>query len=141
MVESRGRLLADKNGCRYAEILFAVAEQHHDERGLCLPFACAPFDAHLIQIPSKTMDTAALANPIYERLDSSALSILYDDRDARAGVKFHDADLIGLPVRLTAGERGLRTGMLEFKARHSSENRMVAVADVAEAIRSMAELS
>jgi prolyl-tRNA synthetase len=139
LIQKRGRLLADRGGCRYEALLLAVAERHQDERGLCLPLACAPFDAHLIQIPSKTMNTAELADAIYGQLNSSSISVLYDDRDARAGVKFYDADLIGLPVRLTAGERGLRSGMLEFRGRKSPDNTMVAVADVVEAIHTFSE--
>jgi prolyl-tRNA synthetase len=140
LVGRRGHLLADRAGCRYEAILSAAAEQHHDEKGLCLPVACAPFDVHLIQIPSDKMNTKAFADSVHEQLDTSGLSVLYDDREARAGVKFYDADLIGLPVRLTAGERGLRSGMLELKARQSSENTMVAKDGVVQAIHALIEL-
>jgi prolyl-tRNA synthetase len=141
LIGKHGHLLADRAGCRYEAILSAAAEQHRDEKGLCLPALCAPFDVHLIQIPSDKMNIKAFADSMHEQLDTSGLSVLYDDREARAGVKFYDADLIGLPVRLTAGERGLRNGMLELKARQSSENTMVAIEGVAQAIRSLIELA
>jgi prolyl-tRNA synthetase len=140
LVGRRGHLLADRNGCRYEAMLSAAAELHHDDRGLCLPAACAPFAVHLIQLPSARMNTKAFADSVHEQLETSGLPVLYDDREARAGVKFYDADLLGLPIRLTAGERGLRSGMLELKARQSSENTMVAAESVAQAIRSLIEL-
>jgi len=136
LISQRGRLLADRNGCHYEAMLLAVAEKHHDEKGLCLPLACSPFDVHLIQIPSNTVNTREFADSIHERLTSASIAVLYDDRDARAGVKFNDADLVGLPVRLTAGEKGMRAGMLELKLRSSSENTMVATGEVVAAVRS-----
>ena len=140
LIGERGRRLKDRNGCQYEALLLTVAQQHHDDRGLCLPAACAPFDVHLIQIPSNAMNTKDAADSVHAQLESSAVTVLYDDREARAGVKFYDADLIGLPVRLTAGERGLQNGMLELKARRSSESKMVPIKNVAQAIRPITEL-
>jgi prolyl-tRNA synthetase len=93
-------------------ILLALAETHHDEKGLTLPHAAAPFDVYLMHVPGKEMDTRAKADEIYNALQSAGVSVLFDDRDERAGVKFNDADLIGCPVRVTVGEKGLKEGMV-----------------------------
>ncbi len=111
-------------------LLLALAEIHHDEKGLLFPKLAAPFDVYLMQVPGKTLDTAAAAAELYAQLTGASLSVLFDDRDERAGVKFNDADLIGLPVRVTVGERGLQNGLVEVKLRRESENRQVLLADV-----------
>lgn len=117
-------------------VFAALAETHHDERGLALPPVLAPFDLHLIVLPGKTTDTRAAAEGLYETLESAGFSVLYDDRDERAGVKFNDADLIGCPVRITVGEKNLENGLVEVKGRRDSDSRLVALAEVASAIRS-----
>lgn len=105
----------------FKNILSALAETHHDDKGLTLPLSAAPFDVYLMHVPGKTMDTKAKAEEIYNALQSAGISILFDDRDERAGVKFNDADLIGCPVRITVGEKGLKDGMIELKQRTSEE--------------------
>jgi prolyl-tRNA synthetase len=114
-----------------AEMLQALGEFHHDENGLTFPFAAAPFDIYLIVLSGKALDTVSVADGIYEKLQSKGLSVLYDDRDLRAGVKFNDADLIGLPARITVGERGLQEGNVEVKLRTADEKKMVGLDDVA----------
>ena len=75
-----------------------------------------------MHIPGKTMDTGAVATELYEKLQAAGVSVLMDDRDGRAGVKFNDADLVGPPVRVTIGERGLQNGNAELKPRIASKN-------------------
>ncbi|NOY98186.1 MAG: hypothetical protein GXP40_03140 [Chloroflexi bacterium] len=106
------------------EMLQAIAETHHDEHGLVWPPEIAPYDVHLVWLPGRKMDTRPAADELYESLQAAGLSVLYDDRDERAGVKFNDADLIGCPVRVTVGERGLKDGMVELKARTASEREL-----------------
>jgi prolyl-tRNA synthetase len=118
-------------------ILLALAETHHDEKGLTLPHAAAPFDVYLMHVPGKEMDTRAKADEIYNALQSAGVSVLFDDRDERAGVKFNDADLIGCPVRVTVGEKGLKEGMVELKPRKVKENQLVAVDEIVEKIKSL----
>lgn len=113
----------------------ALAETHHDERGLTLPPAVAPFDVHLVALAGKSAEAQAAAEDIYEKLQNAGYSVLYDDRDERAGVKFNDADLIGCPVRITVGEKNLEKAMVEVKRRTDSESRLVPVSDVTAAIR------
>lgn len=118
------------------KLLFLLAETYHDEKGLTLPKAIAPFDIYLMNVPGKVIDTSLEAGNIYARLQADGFSVLYDDRQERAGVKFNDADLIGCPIRITVGERGLQQGMVELKARGASENQQVALADLVDALRS-----
>lgn len=107
------------------ELLQALAETHHDENGLTFPVAVAPYDIYLIVIPGKELDTISVANELYEKLQTEGLSVLYDDRDARVGVKFNDADLIGAPMRITLGERGLQAGNVEVKPRVADDKELV----------------
>ncbi len=106
----------------FENLMLSLAETNHDDKGLTLPNSAAPFDVYLMHVPGKTMDTKAKAEEIYNALQNAGTSVLFDDRDERAGVKFNDADLIGCPVRLTVGEKGLQNGMVELKRRTSSEN-------------------
>lgn len=112
------------------EMLQALAEFHHNGNGLTFPIAASPFDIYLIVIPGKELDTISAANTLYEKLQNEGLSVLYDDRDMRAGVKFNDADLIGLPMRITLGERGLQEGNVEVKLRNAQEKELVRLDEV-----------
>jgi prolyl-tRNA synthetase len=89
----------------------------------------------LIVIPGRELDTVSVANEMYETLQKEGFSVLYDDRDVRAGVKFNDADLIGLPMRITLGERGLQEGNIEVKRRTASEKELVGLDEVANYVR------
>ncbi|MFN8385557.1 MAG: YbaK/EbsC family protein, partial [Anaerolineales bacterium] len=109
----------------FENILLALAETHHDDKGLTLPHPAAPFDVYLMHISGKELDTRAKAEEIYNELQSAGVSVLFDDRDERAGVKFNDADLIGCPIRVTVGEKGLREGMVELKERTAKENTLM----------------
>jgi prolyl-tRNA synthetase len=129
-VFANGELLFDK-------LLLALAEIHHDEKGLTLPAIAAPFDVYLLNVPGKTLGeaTASAAESLYAQLsDSPALSVLFDDRNERAGVKFNDADLIGCPLRVTVGERGLQNGQVELKGRKDTETRQIALQDIVPAL-------
>jgi prolyl-tRNA synthetase len=102
-------------------LLAAVVEGHHDEYGIRWPVACAPFDVHLVALDLREEAVAAQAELLCSRLDAGGFSVLLDDRDVSAGVKFNDADLIGLPLRLTLGKRWLSDGRIEAKWRESPD--------------------
>lgn len=123
-------VLASKDVYHFDKILHALAESHHDDKGLTLPHPAAPFDIYLMHVPGKTMDTGSAAAELYERLQQAGVSVLFDDRDERAGVKFNDADLIGSPVRVTVGERGLQNEMVELKERTAPENQFIGTKDI-----------
>ena len=130
-------VLAEADGFDFENILLALAETHHDDRGLTLPHPAAPFDVYLMQIPGKEMDTRVPAEEMHSALQSAGISVLFDDRDERAGVKFNDADLIGCPVRVTVGEKALKAGMVELKLRTEKENRLVAIENISTEIKSI----
>jgi prolyl-tRNA synthetase len=102
-------------------LLAAVVEAHHDDYGILWPVACAPLDVHLVGLDLRREDVVAQAETLYERLQAQGFAVLYDDRDASAGVKFNDADLIGLPLRLTVSKRSAAEGLVEAKWRDSRD--------------------
>ena len=104
----------------YRGLLAAVAEQFNDEYGLKWPKKIAPFDVHLIAVNLKDESQKELADELYSVLKSYRYDVLYDDRPERAGVKFADSDLIGLPVRITVGKRASE-GIVEIKFRQTGE--------------------
>src|SRR4029077_7982055 len=111
-------------GIGVSRILAAVAEENHDESGLAWPPALAPYDVHLITLPGKGEQAAnvtAEADRVYEELTAAGCEVLYDDRDASPGVKFADADLLGVPVQLVVGAKGVGRGVVERKVRATGE--------------------
>lgn len=127
-------VLATRSEFNFENILLALAETHHDDKGLTFPKSAAPFDVYLMHIAGKQMDTHAKAEEIYNDLQSAGITVLFDDRDERAGVKFNDADLIGCPIRVTVGEKALQNGMVELKPRKEKENKLVALEKIIEEI-------
>jgi prolyl-tRNA synthetase len=125
-LESVSAILLSANSTLYFEnILLALAETHHDEKGLTFPISAAPFDVYLMHVPGKGMDTRAKAEEIYNALINADIKVLFDDRDERAGVKFNDADLIGCPIRVTVGERGLKENKVEVKPRSAAAAELI----------------
>ena len=124
--QEKGEILVDDKGRTIdMNILLALAETHRDDKGLTLPKSAAPFDVYLMHVPGKTINTLEKAEEIYNSLQSAGISVLFDDRDERAGVKFNDADLIGCPLRVTVGEKALQNGMVELKPRKEKENQLI----------------
>ncbi len=130
-------LLTTRKEYDFQNILLALAETHHDAKGLTCPHPAAPFAVHLMHLPGREMDTRAQAEEIYKTLQNAGISVLFDDRDERAGVKFNDADLIGCPIRVTAGEKALKEGMVELKPRQEKDNQLVSLESIAERIKSL----
>jgi prolyl-tRNA synthetase len=130
-------ILATRREFFFENILLALAETHHDDKGLTLPASAAPFGVYLMHVPGKTMDTRAKAEEIYNVLQDTGISVLFDDRDERAGVKFNDADLIGCPVRVTVGERGWKEGMVEVKVRKVGESMNITFDAIANHIKNL----
>jgi prolyl-tRNA synthetase len=127
-------ILATRSGYYFENILLALAETHHDPKGLSFPHPAAPFDVYIMQVPGKELDTRTQAEEIYNHFQSTGISTLFDDREERAGVKFNDADLIGCPVRVTVGEKALREGMVELKPRLGKENRLIPLTSLSTAV-------
>jgi prolyl-tRNA synthetase len=104
-----------------ARILAAAVEQFHDEAGISWPKALAPFDVHLVTLGKPGEEARTVADVLYEELRAVGLDTLYDDRSASAGEKFADAELLGCPLRLTIGKRGVESGEVEVQVRRGRE--------------------
>ena len=121
-------------GIGVGRLLACAAEESHDEHGLIWPISIAPYPVHLVVLSSKDGSAEAAADQLYESLVKAGLEPLYDDRDERAGVKFNDADLIGLPLRVTVSSRSLQNGGFEFKRRDREERTIVPAAEAVNVI-------
>ncbi|HNR46717.1 MAG TPA: proline--tRNA ligase [Anaerolineaceae bacterium] len=122
-------------GIGVGRLLACIAEQHHDENGLCWPAEVAPYPVHLTLLSGKTGEPDAVAQALAAELTAAGLEPLFDDRTESAGVKFADADLIGLPLRITVSERALKQGGVEFKPRRASERFIVPLENAVAAAR------
>jgi prolyl-tRNA synthetase len=107
-------------GIGVTRTLSAVVEQHHDEDGIIWPMSVAPYHAIISLVNIKDEEQVAAAERIYEELQRAGVEVLLDDRNERPGVKFKDADLLGIPVRITVGKRAPE-GVVEYKLRRESE--------------------
>ena len=122
-------------GIGVGRLLACIAEEHHDERGLRFPVAVAPYPVHLTVLRGSDSEAGEVAERVYGSLEAAGIGVLYDDRGERPGVQFADADLIGLPVRLTVSERSLTSGGIELKRRGLDQTRIVAEDDLVLEVR------
>ncbi len=113
-------------GIGSGRLMACIAEEHHDEYGLVWPVTVAPYQVHLVVLVGRgSTDTRDTAEKLYTLLLQENIEVLYDDREESPGVKFNDADLIGIPIRLTVSERALKQGGIEFKQRSGTERSIV----------------
>jgi prolyl-tRNA synthetase len=113
-------------GIGVTRIVGAAIEQNHDDKGIIWPDPLAPFDVVMIPINMQRSDKVReAAEALYAELQSMGLAVLFDDRDARPGVKFADAELLGIPHRVVISERGLENGELEYQHRRDADSRMM----------------
>jgi prolyl-tRNA synthetase len=117
-------------GIGVERIMAAAIELRHDENGIRWPMSIAPFHATVLTLGPEP-ELRAAADEIAEALGQAGVEVLYDDRDERAGVKFKDADLVGIPIRIAVGRKGLAEGKAEWKLRGSREVELVPVGEVA----------
>ncbi|MEU8122077.1 proline--tRNA ligase [Spirillospora sp. NPDC049024] len=115
----------------------AIVETHHDERGIVWPAAVAPFQAAVVIAQSDDADVAAAAEEVYAGLSAAGVEAVIDDRAERAGVKFRDAELTGVPFRVTVGRRGLAEGVAEVTTRATGDTAKIALGSVVEHVRSL----
>jgi prolyl-tRNA synthetase len=113
----------------------AIVECHYDERGIIWPVAVAPFTVVVVVAQSEDAETAEAGESVYEQLTAAGVEVIVDDRAERAGVKFRDAELTGIPFRVTVGKRGLAENTLEVTARATGETAKVPVGDVVAYLR------
>lgn len=114
-------ILMGSYGIGIGRLMASVAERHHDERGHIWPASVAPYDVHLVSL-GRGERVHEVAESLYLELECRGVTVLYDDRDESAGIKFNDADLIGLPLRITVSNRSLRSGGAELKRRRDSQD-------------------
>ncbi|WP_404433022.1 proline--tRNA ligase [Sutcliffiella horikoshii] len=121
-------------GIGVSRVLAAIVEQYHDENGIVWPKTVTPFDVHVIPVNMKNEAQASLAEEIYAELKNSGMAVLMDDRQERPGVKFADADLIGLPVRVTVGKKA-EERIVEVKWRETGDMEEISVEELIQKLR------
>jgi prolyl-tRNA synthetase len=126
-------------GIGTGRLLACIAEEHHDEFGLIWPIAVSPFDIHLVVLPSKSghdqNDNISLAESLYQQMIQEHFECLFDDREESPGIKFTDADLIGVPIRLTVSERSIINGGVEYKRRDKPEKTIIPIENLVPTIK------
>ncbi len=123
-------------GIGVSRILGAAIEQNHDANGIIWPEPMSPYAVMLIELnPKKSESVTAAVQKLYKDLLAAGIEVLFDDRDARPGVKFADADLLGIPHRIVVGERGVKDGKAEYRNRQSGAEEQTALEDVVEFLR------
>jgi prolyl-tRNA synthetase len=122
-------------GIGVSRTVAAAIEQNHDDDGIIWPPPLAPFTAVVTPVGAKDVEIEATAERVYRDLWAHGVDTLLDDRDERPGVKFKDADLIGIPVRITSGKKALAQGKVELRNRQTTEMTLVEVADIVDAVK------
>jgi prolyl-tRNA synthetase len=126
-------------GIGVGRLLAAAVEANHDDYGMLLPRAIAPYEIYLAGLNLNDPDIAYKAEMIYEALQDAGYEVLFDDRDTPPGVKFKDADLLGIPARVVISTRSLENGGVEVKSRTSKDSEIVSESDVLESVKSLFE--
>ncbi len=139
VLDKNGKSIAPIMGCYgigVTRLVAAIIEQNHDEIGIIWPEPVAPFFVHIVALNyGKSEAVRETADALYQTCIDENMEVLLDDRDERPGVKFADADLIGIPHRITVGDRGLKEGNVEYRKRTDTETVAVSVAEVLNRIR------
>ena len=139
-LDAEGRERPIEMGCYgigISRMVAAAIEQNHDADGIIWPLSIAPFQILLLPINYKDPAIRETADKVYEELQVRGVEVLLDDRDERPGVKFKDADLIGIPLRVTIGAKGLEKGYLELRRRRDGKSNEIPIADGAEQLRTI----
>jgi prolyl-tRNA synthetase len=118
-------------------MMAAAIEQNHDANGIIWPISIAPFHVLILPINYKDEKLRAAADQLYRDLQQCGVAVLLDDRDERPGVKFKDADLIGIPLRVTIGAKGLEKGSIELRTRRDGKTDEIPLADTVQKIRGL----
>jgi prolyl-tRNA synthetase len=117
----------------------AAIEQNHDENGIIFPLPIAPFHCSVVALNTKDKGVMAEAAEIYFRLEKLGLDVLFDDRDERPGIKFKDNDLIGIPLRIVVGSKGLAEGKVEVKKRATGEVLLLPIEEAIETVKQLVD--
>ena len=134
---TRTRVIMGSYGIGVERAMAAIVECHHDDKGIVWPPAVAPFQLAIVVAQSDDPETAKVGEELYERLGVAGVEVILDDRAERAGVKFRDVELTGIPYRITVGKRGLAENAVEFTSRRTGESVKVSLTDAVEHVRSL----
>jgi prolyl-tRNA synthetase len=122
-------------GIGVERLLAAVIEANHDEAGIVWPRSLTPFDVYIVAIQPDKSEVREAAESLYDELAAAGISVLYDDRDETPGVKFNDADLLGMPLRVTVSPRNLANAVIELKGRTEGESRTASLGEAVAAVQ------
>jgi prolyl-tRNA synthetase len=139
-LDAEGRERPVEMGCYgigISRMVAAAIEQNHDSNGIIWPFSIAPFHVLLLPINYKDKAIRDAADRLYQELQQNDVEILLDDRDERPGVKFKDADLIGIPLRVTIGAKGLEKGFIELRRRQDGKTEEIPLAESVETLQTL----
>lgn len=140
-LDENGKSSAMVMGCYgigTGRLMASVIEKSNDENGIIWPITIAPYQVYLVSLSTKnTPEVSEAAERVYEQLGQAGIEVLYDDRDERAGVKFNDADLLGIPIRLTIGRRGVQNGIAEVKLRQDDESGELPLDDIVARVQAL----
>jgi prolyl-tRNA synthetase len=126
-------------GLGVGRTLAAAVEQNHDDNGILWPLPLAPYEVVLVVLNADKPELVEAAEGLYTELHDAGVDVLFDDRPERPGVKFNDMDLIGFPVRVVLGKRGLEAGEVELSLRKDGEKRPTPISDMVPAVQAMLE--
>ncbi len=144
VLDEQGREVFMYMGCYgigVTRVVAAAIEQNHDANGICWPEALAPFQVVLVPLNyDKSAEVRSTADRLYADFEAAGVEVLLDDRDARPGVKFADSELIGIPHRIVIGERSLKAGKLEYRARRASESTEIPLHDAVDYVKARSAL-
>ncbi len=127
-------------GIGSGRLMASVIETNNDENGIIWPITIAPYQVYLVSLATRrTPEVTETAEQINAQLQDAGIEVLFDDRDERAGVKFNDADLLGIPLRLTIGARGVKSGVAELKLRRGDEIRELPLDDIPSQIQAVVD--
>jgi prolyl-tRNA synthetase len=137
--DEQGNLQHPVMGCYgigVGRVFAGAIEANHDERGIIWPPELAPYDVHLVGIGFDKPGVCESAEQVFQQLQDAGFDVLYDDREeGSAGVKFNDADLLGMPVRVTVSPRSIENGGAEIKLRTEKDGKVVPLAEAPAAVR------
>lgn len=122
-------------GIGIGRVLACIAETHNDDYGLIWPITVAPYQVHLLTLGPQESEATTVANQLYDALQAAGIEVLFDDRDRSPGVKFNDADLIGLPLRVTVARRGLKQQSVELKRRDRKERELIPLNNIVRTLK------
>jgi prolyl-tRNA synthetase len=118
-------------------LLAAIIELHHDDKGIIWPISIAPYHIYLCALRTEDPEVAAAAEKVYNDLEAQGFEVLFDDRNESPGVKFNDADLLGMPLRVTVSPRTLEKNSAEIKKRSEKESQLVPLDEITEKLKEL----